>query len=670
MQYKTFVFVTVLVLFGCEQYQQEYEEVLRLEDHRSPASRLSDYSTHSNSEVKRRTAIALGRSQDPEAVPMLTELLSSGNASVRVEAAFALGQIAQPSTSELLLNALAEEKDLEVQLYLVEALSKVADASALSRIDSTLAQKLSDDIPIMRAEAGLALGRLAFRKLKLKNQTPKLAQLLQDQNGEARWRSAYALMRLADSTSAPALRQALQDRSARVRMQAAQALGALQDESSLDQLRTLANKDSDWRVRVNAVAALGEIFQPDSNLFWLDHLPVSDSNLHVRLTALKAIGTVYERHAEENSMLLNTDLMVGFLLEKITNEGASPNTWHEQIAAAHTLAQILGAGAIRYIAPLTQNRNSHVRAGAARALGVTKKQQAFALLETLAGDEATLVRIAALETLPKISAQKRALPIYLNALKSGDAILTAIAATNLAADSGNGEQHAAPIIAGYRKLKPPIEVEAAQMIFESLAACGNKIAQPLLEEALDVPHKPFACTAAEALKKLTGDDYQAYLPQETLPLHEFTYQEIAQLKGVRAVIATDIGQFELQFYSAEAPFAVLNFIRLAKKEFFNGLLIHRVVPNFVIQTGDPRGDMWGSPGYSIRSQFSRLRYVRGMVGMASVGPDTEGCQWFIAHSDQPHLDGRYSIFARVRAGMEVVDKLQVGNRILKITLHN
>ena len=112
----------------------------------------------------------------------------------------------------------------------------------------------------------------------------------------------------------------------------------------------------------------------------------------------------------------------------------------------------------------------------------------------------------------------------------------------------------------------------------------------------------------------------------------------------------------------------LNFARLAQKKFFDGLLIHRVVPNFVVQTGDPRGDGWGSPGYSIRSEFSRRRYVRGMVGMASAGTDTEGCQFFITHSEQPHLDGRYTIFARVKSGMEVVDVLQVGDRMEKVTI--
>jgi len=86
----------------------------------------------------------------------------------------------------------------------------------------------------------------------------------------------------------------------------------------------------------------------------------------------------------------------------------------------------------------------------------------------------------------------------------------------------------------------------------------------------------------------------------------------------------------------------------------------------VVQGGDPRGDGWGGPGYSIRSEFSLLRYERGMIGMASAGKDTEGSQFFITHSPQPHLDGRYTIFGRVRTGMEVVDRIQVGDIITHV----
>jgi cyclophilin family peptidyl-prolyl cis-trans isomerase len=98
------------------------------------------------------------------------------------------------------------------------------------------------------------------------------------------------------------------------------------------------------------------------------------------------------------------------------------------------------------------------------------------------------------------------------------------------------------------------------------------------------------------------------------------------------------------------------------------VVFHRVVPNFVIQGGDPRGDGWGGPGYTIRSEFSPIPFDAGVIGMASAGKDTEGSQWFVTHSPQPHLDGRYTVFGRVTGGLDVVHKIQVDDRIFDITL--
>ena len=93
-----------------------------------------------------------------------------------------------------------------------------------------------------------------------------------------------------------------------------------------------------------------------------------------------------------------------------------------------------------------------------------------------------------------------------------------------------------------------------------------------------------------------------------------------------------------------------------------------MVPNFVVHGGDPRGDGWGGPGYSIRSEYGLVNYERGSVGVASAGKDTEGCQFFITHSPQPHLDGRYTIFGKVVSGMDVVDQVQVGDKIVRLEL--
>jgi cyclophilin family peptidyl-prolyl cis-trans isomerase len=129
--------------------------------------------------------------------------------------------------------------------------------------------------------------------------------------------------------------------------------------------------------------------------------------------------------------------------------------------------------------------------------------------------------------------------------------------------------------------------------------------------------------------------------------------------SLQVYLDTDRGLIQIEMAVLDAPLTVENFIALARKGYFNGLSVHRVVPNFVVQDGDPRGDGEGAPGYTIRDEINQRPYLRGTVGMA-LDPwrDTGGSQYFITHSPQPHLDARYSVFGRVIAGMDVVDQLQ------------
>jgi len=128
----------------------------------------------------------------------------------------------------------------------------------------------------------------------------------------------------------------------------------------------------------------------------------------------------------------------------------------------------------------------------------------------------------------------------------------------------------------------------------------------------------------------------------------------------------DRGTLEIELLSAEAPLTVAAFIGLVERRYFDGTRWHRVVPNFVVQDGDPRGDGWGGPGFVLRDEVNPTRYEVGTVGMALSGPDTGGSQYFITHSPQPHLDGIYPVFGRVVAGGAVLDAIAMGDRIRSI----
>jgi cyclophilin family peptidyl-prolyl cis-trans isomerase len=135
-----------------------------------------------------------------------------------------------------------------------------------------------------------------------------------------------------------------------------------------------------------------------------------------------------------------------------------------------------------------------------------------------------------------------------------------------------------------------------------------------------------------------------------------------------AFIQLDRGTVEIELAITDAPLTVTNFIELARKGFFNGIAIHRVVPDFVVQDGDPRGDGEGGPGYTIRDELNELPYLRGTVGMALDWKDTGGSQFFITHSPQPHLDARYTVFGRVVNGIEIVDRIQPWDVIRRVQI--
>jgi cyclophilin family peptidyl-prolyl cis-trans isomerase len=136
----------------------------------------------------------------------------------------------------------------------------------------------------------------------------------------------------------------------------------------------------------------------------------------------------------------------------------------------------------------------------------------------------------------------------------------------------------------------------------------------------------------------------------------------------RAILHTRHGRIEIHLNIVEAPLTTASFMDLARRGFYDGLTFHRVVPHFVIQGGDPRGDGNGGPGYTQRCEIGQRPYGRGTVGMALSGKDTGGSQFFITHSPTPHLDGGYTVFGWVAAGMEAVDRIRPGDVIERVEI--
>ena len=146
--------------------------------------------------------------------------------------------------------------------------------------------------------------------------------------------------------------------------------------------------------------------------------------------------------------------------------------------------------------------------------------------------------------------------------------------------------------------------------------------------------------------------------------------EIDTDKTYAATIETNRGAIVLDLYPEHAPKTVNNFVFLARQGFYDGVKFHRVIANFMIQGGDPTGSGRGGPGYSFQDELAAnpLRHGTGVISMANAGPNTNGSQFFITHSPQPHLDGKHTVFGKVIEGQDVVNAIRQGDVMMKVSV--
>ncbi|HEY2846588.1 MAG TPA: peptidylprolyl isomerase, partial [Pyrinomonadaceae bacterium] len=363
--------------------------------------------------------------------------------------------------------------------------------------------------------------------------------------------------------------------------------------------------------------------------------------------------------------------------------------------------------------PATGYRDFHVAAAYARGLATiaeTKDKdlmaQAGERLATFVGGMATGVRPGdqrkMLIAMPEItSAEAELKPDNIDEtlrgqLENGDLFIRAAAAGAIA-DRPKSPDNVAALKAAFSVafVKDKHDNDAVLAIMDALfkldkeSAVGSllvalnspdylvrKKAFALLADPELPPKNPGLATLVETARSKHKDQVLAYSAAFGTRLGQVLNTDVDYRRAlmrkdgsVRAVLATEKGAFTIEFNPEEAPLTVDNWVKLARAGYFNGLEVHRVVPNFVMQDGDPRGDGSGGPGLSIRCEINMLPYDRGAVGMALSGKDTGGSQWFVTHSPQPHLDGGYTVFGHVaEKDMRVVDSIVRGDRILSVKI--
>jgi cyclophilin family peptidyl-prolyl cis-trans isomerase len=308
-----------------------------------------------------------------------------------------------------------------------------------------------------------------------------------------------------------------------------------------------------------------------------------------------------------------------------------------------------------------------VRAALAGILGGLDPDRVRGVLIELASEADPRVQAAALTALatagaPDLDARLAA------ALEAADFNLRATAAELIGKRKPAGA--AERLIKAYARGQSDANESARGAAIAALATLGAEAAVPTLREALADRDWSIRLQAAALLRTLGQPDADARRPAPSRFPPEY-FESDALLRPVyspHAFIETRFGTIELELNVVEAPLATQSFVSLARKNFFNGMRIHRVVPNFVVQAGDDRGDGAGGPGYTLRDELSPIPFRRGTVGMALSGKDTGGSQFFITASPQPHLDGRYAVIGEVVRGIEFLDLITQWDVIERIRI--
>jgi len=655
---------------------ENIETILRIQDRRTVHDgKLISLLSDDQAAVRRRAYLAFASVQDTTALSMLIRGLTDPETGVQEAAAFAIGQTGILLTAR---NRAELEHDLiwnriqstRVPDRLIEEIGKFGTVDGLR----DLVIRIGNVYP-RQHETGMIMGiaRFAIRGITDPGAVRYLLVSAKT-HSPVPWEALYALQRIGDDPETRAeieyLVQLRNDRDPLVRLNLAVLLGKFRDvRVARDPLIRMAASDGDWRVRVAAFRSLAvHPLTSEPEALEVFRRAFFDGNMHIALAAIAALRSSDIAPADSTG---GAQELLQELGTMAANDGnAFP--WQHQAEAAATLASLLRSGAFPHLV-YSSWPNAHLQADLLRALGATGAEESAMPLLAALDDDRAIVRCGALDGLTALASLRtddrglrRTIRSMLPGLcSSGDAAVVATAA-GMMADSLFADTKSTPdLLRLVPGLRGPDDIEALLEVIAALADLGDNQAVPQLIDLLQESERPVAAEAAAALRRMTGMDYAARVGQGEPMYTDFDFAYLHALpETIRVVISTARGDITAELYKELAPFTIMSMLKLSSQRgFYRGLTFHRVVPNFVIQGGCPRGDGWGGPGYTLRSEFSTARFLAGTIGIASAGKDTEGSQFFITHSPQPHLDGRYTIIGNIIDGQHVVDAVERDDRL-------
>ncbi len=609
-----------------------------LQDRRESIKLLA-YFNDENPVYRAEAAMAFASVQDSAALQPLIKLLHDPAAAVRSASAYALGQIGSSQAQDALMEAISAEGNLTGKANMLEALGKICTAKGLLYLSDFQVRNDSE-------AAGCAWGiyRAGLRNIVSLESQNKAATLLQPASPyRARLAAANFFSRSVNAEEllphqAQLTVNAHHDTSPHVRLASVLALGKITAIEIQDTLAMLYESDPDYRVRVSALRAVGDTKPLHQVLFQ----GLNAKNPNVAVVASEVLLANASHIDEAHSLLplldhpnsrVRANIIAAFL--KLDPEKGSA----------------LAANVKEHI---QKTKNSYKKAALLKALGADPESYRFVEDQTF-NTKVPVVSTYGMESLMAMRFSKdfpdtlapHFREIFQRGILSGDMAMIGLAASAIR--------------------NPLFTKDGFYKDIGFLYTAKNKLELPEDIETLIELQKTIDY-AEGVLAGSTKQNVKSEAPANPYN-HPIDWEGVKKVPVTQKVsIATDRGTITLQLVVEDAPGSVINFLSLVRQGFYNGRFFHRVVPNFVAQGGCPRGDGWGGTDYSIRSEFAPLSYEEGYVGMASAGKDTESCQWFITHNPTPHLDGRYTIFAKVASGMDIVHLLEVGDKILKISL--
>jgi cyclophilin family peptidyl-prolyl cis-trans isomerase len=480
-----------------------------------------------------------------------------------------------------------------------------------------------------------------------------------DPDVKVRAAAVYVLARKPQEASLPALTAALGDGDPDTAALAARGLGLLGKKESLEPLGAALDSVKGPLV-TNSLIALEAI---------LEKSPGAALSEARRARILTLAGSANPNQAVPALVLLRQFVSVDREAFRRIQTIAMTGEGRRREVALQSVVAALKDKAKDPLDRAAQAPEATVRAAAAESLAFLPQDVASPYRERLASDREVLVRLAVVSSLKTADAVRENRAIVDRSLQDPDSGVRAAAVDALA-------------VTGDRTVLPPIQDalaksrsdKAPDVAISAIEAAEKMHAEPAARTLADAAFKddrPLVTRLARRALVRTFHADSSDLPAPTYPRKEPSEYAAALSEAHKpwaAVVETSRGAFTIRLLGAEAPLTVVNFLTLARKRFFDGVPIHRVVPNFVVQDGDPTGTGNGGPGWEIRDEINTFLYGRGTVGMALSGPDTGGSQWFVTHAPQPHLDGIYTVFGQVVAGQDVVDRIEQGDRILRVTV--